>query len=105
MAKGFLLGIQFGAIFEDGLYFELARHANNMAAKLEAGLINAGIPLLTETESNQVFPCVTRETLDRLEENVLFERWAREGEAGTPIRFVTSWQTTDEEVASVLGLF
>ena len=104
LAKGFLLGVQFRAILEDGLYFELARHANQAAARLSCGLREAGVPLLVGTASNQVFPCVGHDTLLRLEERVLFERWPAESETDTPIRFVTTWQTTEEEISAVLGL-
>ena len=102
LAKGFLLGLQFRAILNDGLYFELARHANKMAALLGAGLAQAGVPMLADTVSNQVFPCVSDASLSCLKEKALFETWARKGVNGTPIRFVTTWQTTEEEVCAVL---
>ena len=38
LAKGWLLGVQFEALLQDGLYFEMARHANAMAARLQTGL-------------------------------------------------------------------
>jgi threonine aldolase len=99
-----LLGIQFRAILEDGLYFELARQANEAAEKLACGLGEKGITLLTDTLSNQVFPIVGRDALQRLEEHVHFEVWACEREEGTPIRFVTTWKTTNEEIGAVLAL-
>jgi len=40
-----------------------------------------------------------------LEERVLFEQWGPEEPDGVPIRFVTSWATTLQEVNSVLELF
>ena len=104
LAKGFLLGIQFRAILEDGLYFDLARRANAMAFRLAAGLKEADVPLLAEAETNQVFARVDYGPLYRLEEHVLFERWGRESEDGTAIRFVTSWQTTEAEIDAVLDL-
>ena len=104
MAKGFLLGIQFRAILEDGLYFELARRANAMAGRLAAGLKEADIQLFAETETNQVFAFVDDEILSFFEEKILFEHWGPAGEEGTPIRFVTSWQTTEEEIDAVLEL-
>ena len=33
MAKGFVMGIQFEALFQDDLFFRLAKHANRMAEK------------------------------------------------------------------------
>ena len=104
MSKGFLLGIQFRAILEDGLYFELARHANAMAALLSDKLAHAGVQLLADTVSNQVFLFVDDGTLRRLQEHVLFEVWAAKSERGTPIRFVTTWKTTLEEIEAVMEL-
>ena len=104
LSKGFLLGIQFRAILENGLYLDLAREANEKAAMFTRKLTEAGVPLLLGTVSNQVFPCVGEEVLTRLEERVLFERWHTRSDAGIPIRFVTTWQTTDEEIEAVLEL-
>ena len=105
LAKGFLLGIQFRAYLEDGLYIELARHANGMATRLREGLRAAGVGLFAENDTNQVFLYARADALRVLDERVLFERWGPEGDEGAPIRFVTSWATTTEEVDSVLGFF
>jgi tRNA dimethylallyltransferase len=48
LAKGFLLGTQFEALLQDGLYWELARHANSLAQKLQDGLIEEIKCLLAE---------------------------------------------------------
>ena len=108
LSKGFLLGIQFLALFEDELYFDLARQSNAAAAKLTEGLKNKGLSFLTVTETNQVFPIVSEATLKRLEEKIHFEVWAGAGrvagEKFTPIRFVTTWLTADEEIEAVLDL-
>ena len=105
LAKGFLLGLQFRALFEDGLWLELARHANDMAERLRQGLIAAGVTLLIENDINQVFLYARPDMMPHLEKHVLFEQWGREEAAGIPIRFVTSWATTEEEVETVLKLF
>jgi len=105
LAKGFLLGIQFRALLEDGLYLELAARANKMAALLTEGLLAAGVPLLTDTCTNQVFALARPDELSRLEERVLFERWGPcEGERA-PVRFVTSWQSSADEIGRVLDCF
>ena len=105
IAKGFLLGIQFRTLLEDGLYLELARHANSMAERLREGLRAAGISLFVNNDANQVFLFAPAALLSRLENRVLFEHWGPVDEAGTPIRFVTSWATTAAEVEEVLKLF
>ena len=42
-AKGRLLGIQFAELFRDGLYYELARHANGEAMRIKAALTELGL--------------------------------------------------------------
>jgi threonine aldolase len=104
LSKGFLLGIQFQAILEDGLYFELAQQANAMAALLSEKLQQAGVSLMAKTVTNQVFFFASAEALERLKEEVLFEVWDAESDNGTPIRLVTTWQTTEEEVEAVASI-
>ena len=38
LAKGRLLGVQFDALMEDGLYFKIAAHADKMADQIRAVL-------------------------------------------------------------------
>lgn len=38
LAKGRLLGIQFDTLFEDGLYYEISKYANELAMKLRGGV-------------------------------------------------------------------
>ena len=44
LAKGRLLGLQFQALLEDGLYFDLARRANELAFRLRDGVAALGYP-------------------------------------------------------------
>lgn len=46
LAKGRLLGVQFEALFEDGLYMEISRHADRLADKLREAFTQAGFPFL-----------------------------------------------------------
>ena len=55
MAKGRLLGIQFLELFKDDLYFDLARHANEMADILSKEISSTGYNFLTHSPSNQIF--------------------------------------------------
>jgi threonine aldolase len=56
LAKGRLLGIQFRELLRDGLYFDLARHANAMAARLRDGMLAKGYPFPLDSRTNQLFP-------------------------------------------------
>lgn len=105
LAKGRLLGVQFQTILEDGLYGQLAAHANTLAKRLAEGLTECGIPLLVPAVSNQVFPILSDSTIEALREKVEFEVERRVDETHTCIRFVTAWHTSDADVDGLLELF
>lgn len=103
LAKGFLLGAQFEALLEDGLYWDLARHSNAMACRLRAGLEEKGIDFLVDSPTNQLFPIFAKEQLPRLEELCSFEVWEDVDETRTAVRFVTSFATSPEDVDGLLA--
>ena len=45
LAKGRLLGIQFQTLFEDGLYWQISKHAIDMAMKLKKAFRECGYDL------------------------------------------------------------
>ncbi|WP_435014285.1 threonine aldolase family protein [Xanthomonas arboricola] len=94
LAKGMLLGSQFATLFEDGLFFELAAHANAMAQRLRAGLLAAGAQFTSDSPTNQQFIAVSVQQAERLAQRYDFERWETRGDGSQVIRFVTSWATT-----------
>lgn len=98
LAKGWLLGLQFETLFTDGLYYELGRRANELAAILRKGFEECGISFLSPSCSNQVFPIVADELADRLAAEYKFETERRLGDGTTAIRFVTSWATPEQAV-------
>ena len=102
MAKGRLLGIQFDAILQDDLYLKLAAHANRLAQRLTEGLIAMNIPFLAQSPSNQVFPILPNEKVEKLAQNFTFETQEIIDESHTCIRFVTAWCSTDEDVDALL---
>lgn len=102
LAKGWLLGVQFLALLEHGLYWDLARHANAQAARLQAGLTAKGYGLLVPTATNQIFPVVPRTLLEELDRVCTYEVWEELGERAA-IRFVTSFATTQAEVDALLS--
>lgn len=105
LAKGRILGAQFVALLEDGLYFELARHANAMTARLAEGLHAQGVVFLDEPVANQVFPILPDACVERLRVDYGFHIWGRHGEAHSIIRLVTSWATPPEAVDQFLADF
>lgn len=104
LAKGRLLGIQFGTLFTDRLYLQIARHAVKMAMILKEGFIAKGIKPFIDSPTNQQFFTLPNEVMDRLAEHATFEVWGTRGEKETNVRFVTSWATKEENVRKLVEL-
>lgn len=105
LAKGMVVGAQFEALFEDGLYFVLATHANAMAARLREILQQAGVPLAVDSPSNQVFPILPNAMVERLQQYVEFETWERRDHGRTVIRLMTSWATPESDIEAFAATF
>lgn len=104
IAKGRLLGVQFQVLLKDGFYFELGAHANRLAKKLADGIAAKGYEFAIPPQTNMLFPLFTKEKVEELRENVMFEGWQYPSETHAAIRLVTSWGTTEEEVDAFLEL-
>ncbi|MDE1180829.1 aminotransferase class I/II-fold pyridoxal phosphate-dependent enzyme [Paraburkholderia sp.] len=103
LAKGRVLGIQFQALFGvKNLFFENARHANAMAAKLAAGIVSLGYALDAETATNQVFPILPDAVIASLKARFSFYVWAKADDDQSVIRLVTSWSTDERQVDAFL---
>lgn len=98
LAKGRLLGVQFEALFENGLYLEISRHADRLADKLRDAFVRSGFPLLVESRTNQIFPIMPDEVLERLAHGYGFSWQERVDETHSAVRFCTSWATKEENI-------
>jgi len=98
LAKGRLLGIQFEELFKDNLYLKLAGHANEMANLLIEGLREVNCDFLIDSPTNQIFPILDNDTIERLEKNFGFYIWTKLENNHSAIRLVTSWATKREAV-------
>lgn len=96
LAKGRLLGVQFKALFEDGLYFKLGEHAVAMANQIRATFDELGVQYLVPGTTNQLFPILSDEFLAKLEKNFTFVEQERVSPTHRAVRFCTSWATTQE---------
>lgn len=103
LAKGRLLGIQFRELFRDNLFFELAEHANAMAAKIQDALVALNCPLLLHSPSNQLFPIIPNKIIAELEKNYAFEVQKQVDEDHSMIRLVTSWATREDAVDAFIA--
>ena len=101
LAKGRLLGIQFDTLFTDNLYFEISRHAINMAEGLKKVLEGRQIEFYLKSPTNQQFVILENERISELKKDVMFSFWEKYDENQTVIRFVTSWATAEEDLAAL----
>ena len=98
LAKGWLLGLQFETLFTGGLYYELGKHANDMAEIIRTGFKDCGFAFLSDSSSNQIFPIVGRELAEKLAEEYVYETERVFDNGDMAIRFVTSWATPEKAV-------
>lgn len=104
-AKGRILGIQFLTLFQDGLYYRLADHANRQAMKIKDALIAKGVAFLAEAGTNQLFPILDNSTVRDLEGKYDFEIQEKPDADHTCIRLVTSFATPDSAVEEFILQF
>ena len=103
LAKGRLLGVQFEALFEDGLYMEISRHADRLADKLREAFTQAGFPFLVENQTNQIFPVIPDSVLKKLGENYGYTYQERVDETHSAVRFCTSWATKEDNIDRLIA--
>ena len=103
LAKGRLLGIQFQTLFEDGLYFELSRHAVAQAMRIRDAFRAKGYSFLVDSPTNQQFPILHNDMLESLSGKFKFSIWQKVDEEHTAVRFCTSWATTAEAVDALIA--
>lgn len=103
LAKGRLLGIQFLTLFEEDRYFEIARHAAELAEKLKAAFVELGVAFLVDSPTNQQFPILPDAVLEKLQETYVYEYQSRVDETHSAVRFCTCWATKEENVDALIG--
>ncbi len=101
LAKGRLLGLQFIALFEDNLYFEISEHVVALAEKVRDIFAENGYPFLYPSPTNQQFPILPDAVLPALKEKYAFSTWQKFDADHTVVRFCTSWATKEESVAAL----
>lgn len=96
------VGAQFIAYFENDRWKETATHANKMAKLLETEV--AKIPEIKITQpvsANGVFAIVPKKIIEPLCERFFFYTW---DEINSEVRWMTSFDTTEEEIREFVGL-
>jgi threonine aldolase len=92
------------AMYEDDLWLRLAAHANAMAARLAAGAEMVGLELAQPVDANEVFPLLTSEQVAATQERFRYYTWdeSPRGDGRVCVRWVTSWDTTEQDVDALL---
>jgi threonine aldolase len=98
IAKGALIGLQFEALFTDNLYFDLSRHAIEMAMKMKKIFQEKGFEFYIDSPTNQQFVILPDALVEKLSKEMEFTHWGQAPGHRTICRFVTSWATTEEEL-------
>lgn len=101
LAKGRLLGMQYEAFFKNGLYMRIGRHTVALAMRLRKAFEDKGYKPFIDSPTNQQFFTLPNELIDRLMQAATFEYWGPRGETESRVRFVTSWETTDDDIATL----
>ena len=111
-SKSRFIAAQFDGYFQDGLWLDLARHSNEMADRLRAGLEKVhGARLAWPTASNEVFAIIPKSAAKAAEDKgAKFYEWPIPesqpdlvGGDETLIRLVTSFATTEADVGNFLA--
>ncbi|MFQ5562038.1 MAG: threonine aldolase family protein [Parvularculaceae bacterium] len=107
-SKQRFIAAQFEAYFADDLWLRLARHANEMARRLAAGLSAIdGVEVPYPTEANEVFAVFPGDVADKLRsEGAVFYPWVTPGNrfGGRLHRLICSFRTSEADVESFLDI-
>lgn len=102
LSKGRLLGLQFEALFKDGLYMKGARHAVEQALRVKQALAAKGIKFRYESATNMQFPVLSAALHEKLTERFVFSAWGELEDGSKVVRVCTSWATRKEDVDALL---
>ena len=104
LAKGRVLGVQFDALFTDGLYFTLGGPAVEKAERIKRALRAKGYTLHFDSPTNQIFVRLTDGEYAALSEKLIMSFWEKPDGTHTAVRIATSWATTEEDVEKLIGV-
>ena len=104
LAKGFVTGLQFDALFTDGLYERCGQHAIVAAKRIRDALTEQHYTFAIDSPTNQLFLLLDREQEARLTKAVEMSFWERPDEDHVIMRIASSWATKDEDVDALIAL-
>ncbi len=104
MAKGRLCGVQFDALFSEGLYLHIGQSAISCARRIQEALRERGYTFFIDSPTNQTFVVLDNMKMAKLGEQVKYDFWETYDETHTVIRLCTSWATTEADVDALIQL-
>ena len=112
-SKSRFIAAQFDAYFENGLWLDIARHANAMTSQLQSGITaSKNARLAWKSQANEIFPIVPRPLAREMAaKGAMFYEWSPPRTAAhlvssdeTMLRLVTSFATTQDQVEQFVDL-
>lgn len=104
LAKGWIAGAQFDALFTNDLYLRCGKNAIDLAEKLKTALKEKGYSFYLESPTNQQFIILENEQKKKLEEKIILSFWENADADHTVVRLATSWSTTEKELKELLDI-
>lgn len=102
LAKGRLIGVQFDRLFTDNLYFDLGKHAIELAKELKAILREKNYRFYLESPTNQQFIILENSQLEILSQaGLVYSFWEKYDTKHTVIRLATSWSTSRDDLLAL----
>lgn len=96
------IAVQFETLLTDDLWLKNARHANRMAALLAREVRRIpGIRVTQDVDANAVFAAVPKQYVPLLQKEYFFYVW---DDASSVVRWMTSFDTTEDDVMDFVGL-
>ena len=102
LAKGWLLGLQFATLFEDGLYFRITARAIAQAMRIRDAFAAIGVRQFVVSPTNQQFFVISDAQMAALEGDFAFFFDHAEAPDQNVVRFCTAWSTADEEIDALV---
>lgn len=103
MAKGRLLGVQYGAIMKDDLYTRICAKGTLQALRIRDVLLAQGFEFITDSPTNQQFVAMTPQQYAKLSENFALSHTGYLPDGRYIVRICTSWATLDSEVDRLIA--
>lgn len=102
LAKGRLLGVQFGTAFHNNLYTEICRKGTMQALEIKQALTEWGFKFVTDSPTNQQFVIMTPQQYEKLSQDFVLSLIEYLPNGNYSVRICTSWATLDEEVDKLI---